>query len=68
MWERRHCHHVLYYQKEKQSLIIANCKAGLAETCSHIEALLFFIEDYVSNEQGKTVTDSMAYWTTSAKK
>lgn len=44
------------------------CKAGLGETCSHIAALLFFIEDYVTNERDKTVTDKLAYWTAPAKK
>lgn len=44
------------------------CKAGLGETCSHIGALLFYIEDFVSNDQEETVTDRFAYWAAPAKK
>lgn len=39
-----------------------NCMAGLGEACSHIGALLFYIETAVRIEKAKTVTQEKAYW------
>ena len=39
-----------------------NCMAGLGEACSHIAALLFYIEAAVKIRDSKTVTEEKAYW------
>ncbi|MEQ2257228.1 hypothetical protein ILYODFUR_032620, partial [Ilyodon furcidens] len=38
------------------------CMAGVAETCTHIGALLFKLEATVRIRGRKTVTDESAYW------
>ncbi|XP_041840869.1 uncharacterized protein LOC121639609 [Melanotaenia boesemani] len=38
------------------------CKAGLGETCTHVAALLFLIEETVKLRDSKTVTQEKAYW------
>ncbi|XP_060078126.1 uncharacterized protein LOC132557634 [Ylistrum balloti] len=38
------------------------CMAGLGETCTHVGALLFWIEAAVKIRNSKTVTQSPAYW------
>ena len=38
------------------------CMAGLGETCTHVGALLFWIETAVRIKSAKTVTQSAAYW------
>ena len=50
---------------EQDGKIIAahcNCMAGLAESCSHVDALLFAIEAAVKIRNSATVTQSKAYW------
>ncbi|KAL3837633.1 hypothetical protein ACJMK2_022979 [Sinanodonta woodiana] len=39
-----------------------DCMAGLGKACSHIGALLFYIETAVRIENAKTVTQEKAYW------
>ena len=36
--------------------------AGLGETCSHVGALLFYVEAAVRIRDSKTVTQEKAYW------
>ena len=36
--------------------------AGLAEVCTHIAALLFWVEMVIKIHNSKTVTDKQAYW------
>lgn len=43
------------------------CIAGLSESCSHVAALLFYVEDLVRKTERKTVTDMPAYWTAPSK-
>ncbi|CAI5696237.1 unnamed protein product [Oreochromis niloticus] len=38
------------------------CMAGLGETCTHVAALLFLIEETVKLRDSKTVTQETAYW------
>lgn len=38
------------------------CMAGIAETCTHVGALLFKLEAIVRIRGAKTVTDVSAYW------
>lgn len=38
-----------------------DCVAGLGETCSHVGALLFAIDDAVRSRDVKTVTSVKAY-------
>lgn len=38
------------------------CMAGLGETCTHVAALLFLIEETVKMRDSKTVTQEKAYW------
>ena len=40
-----------------------DCMAGLGESCTHVAALLFFIEAAVNLHKSKTVTQEKAYWT-----
>ena len=37
------------------------CMAGLAEVCTHVAALLFWVEMSVKIRSSKTVTDQKAY-------
>ena len=39
-----------------------NCMAGLGETCSHLAAMMFFVEAAVRLKDKKTVTQEAAYW------
>ena len=39
-----------------------NCMAGLGEICSHVGAVLFFLECASRIKQSTSVTDSPAYW------
>ena len=39
-----------------------NCMAGLAEVCTHVAALLFWVEISVKIRESSTVTDKPAYW------
>ena len=39
-----------------------DCMAGLGEVCSHVGALLFYVEHAYKLETSKTVTDKKAYW------
>lgn len=39
-----------------------NCMAGLGEACSHIGAVLFYVEASYRLRNSKTVTDDKAYW------
>ena len=39
-----------------------NCMAGLGEACSHIGAILFYIDATVQIRDSKTVTQEKAYW------
>ena len=39
-----------------------NCMAGLGESCSHIGAILFFVDATVRIRDSKTVTEEKAYW------
>ena len=39
-----------------------DCTAGLAETCTHVDALLFKIEAVVRVREKATVTGVPAYW------
>ena len=39
-----------------------NCMAGLGETCSHVSALLFYLEAAARIRDQKTVTEKPAYW------
>ena len=45
-------------------ILCANCTcmAGLAEACTHIAALLFWVEMVIKIHNSKTVTDKQAYW------
>ena len=36
--------------------------AGLAEACTHIAAILFWVEMSIKIRNSKTVTDKLAYW------
>ena len=38
--------------------------AGLAEACTHVAALLFWVEMVIKIHNSKTVTDKQAYWVT----
>ena len=38
------------------------CMAGIGEVCSHVGAVLFYIETQVKIRESKTVTDEKAYW------
>lgn len=42
--------------------------AGLGEACSHVGALLFFVEATVRIRDSKTVTDEKAYWMLPSRK
>ena len=42
------------------------CMAGLAEVCTHVAALLFWVEMSVKIDSSKIVTDQKAYWVTSS--
>jgi len=39
-----------------------NCMAGLGETCTHVSALLFYIDTKVRVRDSRTVTQEAAYW------
>ena len=39
-----------------------NCMAGLGESCSHIGAILFYVEFAVRVRDSKTCTEEKAYW------
>lgn len=39
-----------------------DCMAGLGETCTHISAMLFYIETKVRIRESTTVTQEAAYW------
>ena len=39
-----------------------NCMAGLGEACSHVAAVLFFVEAAIKLRDAKTVTQAAAYW------
>ena len=39
-----------------------SCMAWLAEVCTHVAALLFWVEMSVKIHTSKTVTDQKAYW------
>ena len=39
-----------------------DCMAGLGESCSHIGALLFYVEAVKKVRDNKTVTQKEAYW------
>ena len=36
--------------------------AGLAEACTHIAAIFFWVEMSIKIRNSKTVTDKLAYW------
>ena len=38
------------------------CMAGIGEVCSHVGAILFYIDCQVKRRENKTVTDEKAYW------
>ena len=38
------------------------CMAGLEGACTHITALLFWVEMLIKIHNSKTVTDKQAYW------
>jgi len=46
------------------TILVAHCTcmAGLGESCSHVGALLFWVEAAVKIRNSKTVTQSPAYW------
>lgn len=51
---------------EIEGAIVAShcdCMAGLGESCTHVAALLFYIEAAVKLHKSKTVTEEKAYWT-----
>ena len=35
---------------------------GLVETCTHVAALLFWVEMVIKIHNSKTITDKQAYW------
>ena len=39
-----------------------DCMAGLGESCSHVAAVLFYLEYAVRIQGNKTVTQDKAYW------
>lgn len=39
------------------------CMAGLGESCTHVAALLFWVNNHVMQNGEKSVTDVKAYWT-----
>ena len=39
-----------------------DCKAGLGGTCTHVAAILFYLEAAVRIRSSKTVTQEKAYW------
>ena len=53
---------IIVEQKGKILPAHCNCMAGLGETCSHVEALLFYVEAAVRIRDSKTVTQEKAYW------
>ena len=38
------------------------CMAGLGEACTHVSALLFYIDTKVCIRDSRTVTEAAAYW------
>ena len=38
------------------------CMAGLIETCTHVAAILFWVEIRLKTIQSKTLTNRKAYW------
>ncbi|KAG8191801.1 hypothetical protein JTE90_026833 [Oedothorax gibbosus] len=56
---------------KKDSTITAahcSCVAGLSESCSHVGAMLFWIQDYIQRMEAKTVTDVPEYWVGSSSR
>ena len=53
---------IIVEQKGKILSAHCNCMAGLGETCSHVGALLFYVEAAVRIRDSKTVTQEKAYW------
>nr|XP_054755271.1 uncharacterized protein LOC129261235 [Lytechinus pictus] len=50
---------------EKDGKVVAahcDCMAGLGETCTHVCAVLFYLETKVRIRDSKTVTQEAAYW------
>ena len=50
---------------EKDGTVLAahcNCTAGLGEVCTHVAALLFWIDAATKLRDSKTVTEKPAYW------
>ncbi|KAL3887568.1 hypothetical protein ACJMK2_027507 [Sinanodonta woodiana] len=48
--------------------IVSTCMAGLGESCSHIAALLFYIEEMHKYKERVSVTGKFAYWKKPNKK
>ena len=50
--------------KENGEILSAHCTcmAGLAEACTHITAILFWVEMSIKIRNSKTVTYKLAYW------
>ncbi|KAL3884911.1 hypothetical protein ACJMK2_025010 [Sinanodonta woodiana] len=44
------------------------CMAGLVESCSHVAALLFYIEEMQKYRERVSVTGKLAYWKKPSKK
>ena len=50
---------------EKDGIVLAghcDCMAGLGEVCSHVGAVLFYVDALVKLRNSKTVTQEPAYW------
>lgn len=50
---------------DKTGTVLAShcdCMAGIGETCSHVAAVLFFVEATVRIRDSRTVTQEPAYW------
>lgn len=50
--------------KEDGCVLAAHCTcmAGLGKTCTHVTALLFWIDAAVKLRDSKTLTEEKAYW------
>ena len=54
-----------WFIAEQQGKILSahcDCMAGLGESCSHVGALLFYVDATVRIRGSKTVTQEKAYW------
>ena len=54
-----------WFIAEQQGKVLSahcDCMAGLGESCSHVGALLFYVDATVRIRDSKTITQEKAYW------